>query len=89
MLKLKNGWFVDRSYFFILYGYLLSTKHICSFTASMDSTAQTGHAGVIDWQEECYQKASGLSNCVLMIFFFPYCMTFHISLISSWLFVLG
>ena len=43
---------------------LWSTKNIFSFTASVDSTAQTGHAGGVDWQEECYQMASDLSNCV-------------------------
>jgi hypothetical protein len=28
---------------------------LCFYAASADSTAQTGHAGAGDWQEETYQ----------------------------------
>ncbi|KAK1261455.1 hypothetical protein QJS04_geneDACA020290 [Acorus gramineus] len=31
-------------------------------TASMDSTAQTGNVGGIDWQEEAYQKSTSSVN---------------------------
>ncbi|ONK63795.1 uncharacterized protein A4U43_C07F19020 [Asparagus officinalis] len=33
-----------------------------SSSTSMDSTAQTGQTGVIDWQEECYQKVKSMKD---------------------------
>ena len=67
---------------------LLLTNNIFSFTASMDSTAQTGHAGGVDWQEECYQKASDLPNCVLIIFIILHDFSYFLEkllFICSWL----
>lgn len=33
-----------------------------SSSTSMDSTAQTGHAGATDWQEECHQKIQSMKE---------------------------
>jgi hypothetical protein len=36
------------------------------FVASLDSTAQTGHANGADWQEHIYQKVISVIYCSFM-----------------------
>ena len=48
------------------------------FLASLDSTAQTGHANGADWQEEVYQKVICHVFFFFSFFFFFNWMKFHL-----------
>lgn len=48
------------------------------FTEALDSSAQTGHVGVIDWQEEIYQKVYYIKLEFFSCFSFLFYLDFSI-----------